>query len=197
MTKIWKTRDARRIVHTNADPVVMRKAVEFSGGIRLSHVDQGDWKDIIIFPNLLAEKMYRAHFADQHEIKSLPPFQRHLSFYAVYEDSEDGKVKAETLKHRDTVRSMQHHSGNVVAINMEYYLENVKLYGFYQPEAYGAMRFHDPNTTMLSHGAMTWEYVWRNCKRIPFRVALDIHPALFAGEYLDEIVSGQEAVEEK
>jgi hypothetical protein len=198
--RTWKTRDARRVFHKNASPIVMRKALEFAGGIRLDHKEFNDgWNDTLIFPNQFAEKMYRAHFLDETDIKTLPPLQRHLAFYAVYEDEnctvDRCGAKAETLKHKDTVRSMMHHSGNVIAINMDDYEEKKKK-GYYKPEAYSAIFFHTPNTTQLSWGSMSWDYIWSCCKRIPFKLALEIHPALFAGEYLNAYETEQEVVEE-
>ena len=182
MKTIWKARSVRRIIHTNANPVVMRKAIQFCDAIRLVHRDFNDsWQDNIIFPNSFSEKMYLLHFIEKQDIKQLPPFEKRLVFYAIYEN-RDG-VSARTLKDRDTKRSMTHHSGNVLAVSLARYDEMKHLYGAADYEAYTALYPHDPNSKTLVYGEVSRDFIRDNCKRIPFYMAITIHPELFAGEF--------------
>lgn len=197
---MWRTREAIRFIHTNADPILMRIALDFAGGIRLDHKEYGHhWTDTIILPNRLAKKMYMRHFSTEQEIEDLPPFEQKLTFYADYEEDKDG-VRPETLKNRDTVANMKHNSGNVIAISLARYEEMQALFGPYEvkPEAWLPIFPHDPNTTRLSFGELVWQYVHENTKRIRFGMALTIHPALFAGNFLNAVVpTQQEVLQEK
>ena len=78
-----------------------------------------------------------------------------------------------TEKNKATVKNPGNHSGNVIAV----LLGKEHLCPDYTQECLSAVFEHPNSDTNL--GSVSYEYLNERCKRIPERMAKEIHPMLY------------------